>query len=151
MSEEQDSVPPALGPADYARSCVNLVVRGQRVLRAPDHPLFALEAACFVTLKTRGELRGCVGTLVPAESDLGREIARITGLPSRDVLLHRPRNTHCTTMHALVLAGLLAEQKLPRKRLPPRLAWRFTPAGLAAARGLCPAAAPVSPGGWGRG
>ncbi len=76
MSEEQDWVPPALGPADYARSCVNLVVRGQRVLRAPDHPLFALEAACFVTLKTRGGLRGCVGTLAPAESDLGREIAR---------------------------------------------------------------------------
>lgn len=64
------------GPADYARSCVGHLVAGQRAPRPPDHPLYAIRAACFVTLKKRGELRGCVGTLAPVEPDLGREIMR---------------------------------------------------------------------------
>ena len=64
------------GVADYARVCVERLVRGQRVPSAPDHPLYRLRAACFVSLKKNGELRGCIGTLAPAEADLGGEIAR---------------------------------------------------------------------------
>ena len=67
---------PVLGAADYARVCVDQEVRGQRVLSAPEHPLYRLRAACFVSLKKGGSLRGCIGTLTPAEADLGREIAR---------------------------------------------------------------------------
>jgi len=64
------------GAADYARLCVDQLVRGQKVPAAPDHPVYELRAACFVSLKKSGELRGCIGTLTPADADLGREIAR---------------------------------------------------------------------------
>ena len=64
------------GAADYARVCVDHAVRGQRVPLAPEHPLYRLRAACFVSLKKGGDLRGCIGTLTPAEADLGREIPR---------------------------------------------------------------------------
>lgn len=64
------------GPADYARACVDRVVRRQPAPAAPEHPLYAVPAACFVTLKKHGELRGCIGTLAPTEPSLGREIAR---------------------------------------------------------------------------
>ena len=42
----------------------------------PDTPFLPRRAACFVSLKKHGDLRGCIGTLAPAEPDLGREIAR---------------------------------------------------------------------------
>jgi AmmeMemoRadiSam system protein A len=63
-------------PADYARACVAAVVTGGALPAAPDSPFFTRRAACFVSLKKRGDLRGCIGTLSPAEPDLGREIAR---------------------------------------------------------------------------
>lgn len=66
----------ALGPADFARSCVEAAVsRGPRP-RPPGTALFTQKAACFVSLKKHGQLRGCIGTLEPAEPELGREIAR---------------------------------------------------------------------------
>ena len=40
-----------------------------------------------MSLKARGQLRGCIGTLEPAESDLGREIAR----NARSAAFHDPR------------------------------------------------------------
>jgi len=43
---------------------------------APDDRLYERTAACFVTLKKHDELRGCIGTLEPAEASLGAEIAR---------------------------------------------------------------------------
>ena len=64
------------GPADYARACVAALVRGQAPPAAPQEPFYARPAACFVSLKKHGDLRGCIGTLAPAEPDLGREIAR---------------------------------------------------------------------------
>jgi AmmeMemoRadiSam system protein A len=64
------------GPADYARACVEALVSRAPAPPAPDLPLYSRRAACFVSLKKRGELRGCIGTLTPAELDLGREIAR---------------------------------------------------------------------------
>ena len=42
---------------------------------APAAPLYRLCAACFVTLKKHGDLRGCIGTLEPAQPTLGAEIA----------------------------------------------------------------------------
>jgi AmmeMemoRadiSam system protein A len=65
-----------LGPADVARACVEAAVRRSRLSAAPATTLFTQRAACFVSIKKRGELRGCIGTLEPAEPDLGREIAR---------------------------------------------------------------------------
>jgi AmmeMemoRadiSam system protein A len=64
------------GPADYAFACVRSYVAGGRAPQAPADTFYARRAACFVTLKKRGELRGCIGTLEPAEATLGREIAR---------------------------------------------------------------------------
>jgi AmmeMemoRadiSam system protein A len=70
------SAGPELGPADYARTCVEALVRGRRVPPPPADPLYACRAACFVSLKKHGQLRGCIGTLAPAEPDLAAEIAR---------------------------------------------------------------------------
>ncbi len=83
-SEGDHGVP---GPAGYARSCVRCIVLGRPIPRAPDHPLYRLKAACFVTLKRHGELRGCIGTLEPADAQLGAEIAR----NARSSALHDPR------------------------------------------------------------
>ncbi len=64
------------GPADYALECVAAYVIGHRAPEPPADEFYLRRAACFVTLKKRGELRGCIGTLEPAEPSLGREIAR---------------------------------------------------------------------------
>jgi AmmeMemoRadiSam system protein A len=77
----------AVGPADFARVCVEAAVAGDRLPAAPATALFSLRAACFVSLKARGQLRGCIGTLEPAESDLGREVAR----NARSAAFHDPR------------------------------------------------------------
>jgi len=66
----------AAGPAEYARACVRRLVARHGAPPPPEHPFYAHRAACFVTLKKHGELRGCIGTLEPAEPDLGGEIAR---------------------------------------------------------------------------
>jgi len=67
---------PALGPADYALCCVQAFVGGGRAPEPPGDAFYERRAACFVTLKKYGELRGCIGTLEPAETSLGTEIAR---------------------------------------------------------------------------
>jgi AmmeMemoRadiSam system protein A len=77
----------ASGPADYARACIEQLVRGRPVPQAPSQPLFATRSACFVSLKKRGQLRGCIGTLEPAEPTLGAEIAR----NARSAAFHDPR------------------------------------------------------------
>ncbi len=64
------------GPADYAHACVDRFVRGLRRPSQPSDPLYESRAACFVSLKKHGELRGCIGTLEPAEPDLAAEIPR---------------------------------------------------------------------------
>ncbi len=76
MSDGELPAREPLGPADYARSCVESLVRGERLPQPPRHPLYGHAAACFVSIKKDGELRGCIGTLTPAEPDLGREIMR---------------------------------------------------------------------------
>ncbi len=67
---------PVSGPADYAFACVRSYVNGGRAPEPPEDAFYACRAACFVTLKKHGELRGCIGTLEPAEASLGWEIAR---------------------------------------------------------------------------
>lgn len=63
-------------PAEYALACIEAMLEGRTPPDPPDEPLYRRPAACFVSLKKHGELRGCIGTLTPAERDLGREIAR---------------------------------------------------------------------------
>ena len=84
-SEDTSGAPP--GPADYARVCVESCVLGRPLGPPTDHPFFTRRAACFVSLKKHGELRGCIGTLEPAAADLGAEIAR----NARSAALHDPR------------------------------------------------------------
>jgi AmmeMemoRadiSam system protein A len=64
------------GPASYARSCVEAFVKKRPAPAPPQEPLYAQPAACFVSLKKHSQLRGCIGTLTPAELSLGRELAR---------------------------------------------------------------------------
>jgi MEMO1 family protein len=64
------------GPADYAFACVRSYVAGGRAPEPPADQFYQRPAACFVTLKKHGELRGCIGTLEPGEAALGWEIAR---------------------------------------------------------------------------
>jgi AmmeMemoRadiSam system protein A len=68
--------PPATGPAEYVRACVEAFVGGRPAPPAPADALYERVAACFCSLKKHGELRGCIGTLTPAEPSLGDEIAR---------------------------------------------------------------------------
>jgi AmmeMemoRadiSam system protein A len=66
----------ALGPADYARLCVEAYAAEREPPRPPDDPLYGRVAACFCSIKKHGGLRGCIGTLEPAEPSLADEIAR---------------------------------------------------------------------------
>ena len=63
-------------PAAYARTCVEALVSGDKAPAPPDDDLYATRAACFVSIKKHGDLRGCIGTLAPCEPTLGDEIAR---------------------------------------------------------------------------
>lgn len=88
MSEEGDGTSSAaLGPADYARACVESCVLARPLPPPGEHSFFRRRAACFVSLKKHGELRGCIGTLEPAAADLGAEIAR----NARSAAFHDPR------------------------------------------------------------
>jgi AmmeMemoRadiSam system protein A len=75
------------GPADYARACVEALVAGAPVPGTVDAEWSSQEAACFVSIKKDGDLRGCIGTLLPAECDLATEIARNAG----GAAFHDPR------------------------------------------------------------
>jgi len=75
-SADTPAVALTLGPADYARRCIEAFVARRPAPPAPDDPLYATVAACFCSLKKHGELRGCIGTLTPAEPSLADEIAR---------------------------------------------------------------------------
>ena len=88
MSEESEEASGApTGPADYARACVESCVLGRPLPPPAEHRFYTRRAACFVSLKKRGELRGCIGTLEPSEPDLGAEIAR----NARSAAFHDPR------------------------------------------------------------
>ena len=60
-------------------------------------PALRGRAACFVSLKKHGELRGCIGTLEPAEPALGAEIARnARSAAFQDPRFHRLREDELT-------------------------------------------------------
>lgn len=65
---------------DLARSVLEATLSAGRragggaALRFPDYPELRRKAACFVTLKKRGDLRGCIGTILPRRETLRDEI-----------------------------------------------------------------------------
>lgn len=65
---------------DLARNVLETALSAGRrageetALRFPDYPELRPKAACFVTLKKRGELRGCIGTILPRWETLRDEI-----------------------------------------------------------------------------
>lgn len=76
MADSETEANPWIGPAAYARACVERLVAGRQAPAAPPQDPYGTESACFVSIKKSGELRGCIGTLSPAEPNLGEEIAR---------------------------------------------------------------------------
>ncbi|MHB1390357.1 MAG: AmmeMemoRadiSam system protein A [Thermoleophilia bacterium] len=65
---------PKTNPAVYAREVVKAMLENQPVPQPPDEDFFRQRSACFVSIKKDGQLRGCIGTLAPVETDLGHEI-----------------------------------------------------------------------------
>src|SRR5437899_10491039 len=62
-----------------AIEAIDAYVRDFRVITPPDglfgrHPALQDRAGVFVSLKKRGELRGCIGTIEPAHENLAVEI-----------------------------------------------------------------------------
>ena len=67
---------PETNPAAFAREVVKAAIEYRAIPDPPDEDFYRRPAACFVSIKTGKDLRGCIGTLEPAEEDLGREIVR---------------------------------------------------------------------------
>jgi MEMO1 family protein len=71
-----------------ARQAIETFVREGRVIEKPSSPVPMLKerAACFVSIKTfEGDLRGCIGTIEPAEETLAAEvIANAVSSATRD-------------------------------------------------------------------
>lgn len=62
--------------AGFARACLTHFLTGRPVDEppVPGEPVLHEPAACFVTLKKEGDLRGCIGTVSPARGNLAAEI-----------------------------------------------------------------------------
>jgi len=60
------------------RQAIETYLRDRRVIEPPGKvpPDLELPSAAFVTLRKHGELRGCMGSVVPTESNAAREIIR---------------------------------------------------------------------------
>ncbi len=67
---------PAQNPALFARAAVAAALKHEPMPKPPDEDFYRQRAACFVSIKMDGALRGCIGTLEPAEPSLGGEIIR---------------------------------------------------------------------------
>jgi AmmeMemoRadiSam system protein A len=67
---------PETNPALYAREVVKAALEFRQLPEPPNEEFYRQQAACFVSIKKDGELRGCIGTLEPAEADLAHEIER---------------------------------------------------------------------------
>ncbi len=62
-----------------AKKAVELYIRNGSILSLPEHGQPAelrQRAGVFVCLKTKGLLRGCIGTFQPAEPDVAHEVVR---------------------------------------------------------------------------
>ena len=67
---------PEINPAIFARQVLKAALEYSRLPDPPDGEFYRQRAACFVSIKRNGELRGCMGTLEPVENDLAHEIIR---------------------------------------------------------------------------
>jgi AmmeMemoRadiSam system protein A len=67
---------PQTNPAEYARTVVEAMMKNLPVPDPPDEDFYRQLAACFVSIKMDGQLRGCIGTLAPVEPNLGHELIR---------------------------------------------------------------------------
>ena len=67
---------PNTNPAKFARDAVKAALEYGSLPEPPDEDFYRQRAACFVSIKKDGQLRGCIGTLEPSEPDLGHEILR---------------------------------------------------------------------------
>ncbi len=76
QSVEKNEDRPLTNPADFARAVIEAAARHEHLPEPPDEAFYGRRAACFVSIKKGGQLRGCIGTLEPTEPDLGREIVR---------------------------------------------------------------------------
>ena len=75
--EEHEEQQDAQQLLSLARRAIETFVREGRVIEKPSSlaPLLKERAACFVSIKTfNGELRGCIGTIEPAEGTLAAEV-----------------------------------------------------------------------------
>ncbi len=62
-----------------AKDTIELYVRERKIFEAEEEAFpeeFRQQAGVFVCLKSRGALRGCIGTLMPCEPTIVREIVR---------------------------------------------------------------------------
>lgn len=61
---------------ELAKKAVETYVREGRVIKPPEPlpPEMAEKAGVFVSIKKRGELRGCIGTFLPTEDSIAEEI-----------------------------------------------------------------------------
>lgn len=67
---------PEINPAIFAKEIIQASLEYRSMPESPDEEFYRQPAACFVSIKKDGDLRGCIGTLEPAEPDLGHEIIR---------------------------------------------------------------------------
>ena len=78
-----------------ARASLETYVRESRRISPPaglPSDLLATRAGCFVSLKIDGELRGCIGTILPTQASLAQEIcANAISAGTRDPRFHRVR------------------------------------------------------------
>lgn len=65
---------PKHNPAVFAKEVVAAALAFEHLPEPPDEDFYRQAAACFVSIKREGQLRGCIGTLEPGEPDLGHEI-----------------------------------------------------------------------------
>ncbi len=63
-----------------ARDTIESHIRGEKVVDVPPEeeltPEMKQRAGVFVSIKKRGQLRGCIGTIEPAEANVAQEIIR---------------------------------------------------------------------------
>ncbi|MHB9112401.1 MAG: AmmeMemoRadiSam system protein A [Thermoleophilia bacterium] len=67
---------PQTNPAVFAKEVIRAALEYRTLSDPPDEDFYRRKSACFVSIKKDGNLRGCIGTLEPAEADLGQEIIR---------------------------------------------------------------------------
>jgi AmmeMemoRadiSam system protein A len=72
-------LPNDISPQELARLTIETFIREGRVIDPPDDPqgVLAARAGTFVTLRSAdGELRGCIGTIEPAQANVAEEIVQ---------------------------------------------------------------------------